>query len=142
MNVHSQHVVLAWTGPGFHEKHAKMYFEVHPSFLRIIRSIPFTTVHCVKTSALYQVFCDGHNLGVSVWVLKRHGFFSVLYLLHEGFEFCFSADWDLHPLVNFINVLSCASSVLGMYMSEQSHTCYSCIRLVFFLGCAIVHFRN
>ena len=119
-----------------------MYFEVHPSFLRIIRSVPFRTFHCVKTGALYQVFGDGHNLGVSVWVLKRHGFLSILDLLHECFELCFSADWALHSLANFIKVLACDYSVLGMEMSDQSKTRYSCIRRVFFLECAIVHFRN
>ena len=134
--------MLTWNGPGFHEKNAKMYFEVHPSFLCIIRSVPFTTVHCVKTGALYQVLCTGHNLGVSVWVLKRHGFLFILDLLHEGFKLCFSADWALHPLVDLINVLACESSVLGMEMSEQSKTRYSCIRRLFFLVCAIVHFRN
>ena len=70
-----------------------MYFEVHLSFLRIIRSVPFMAVHRVKTGAFHQVFGDGYNLGVSVGVLKGHGFLSVLDLLHEGFEFCFSADW-------------------------------------------------
>ena len=128
--------------PVFTERPRKIYFEVHPSFLRIICSVPFTAVHCVKTGALYQDFCDGHNLGVSVGVLKRHGFLSILDLLHEGFEFCFSADWSLHLLVNFINVLACESSVLGVEMSEQSKTRYSCIRRVLFLECAIVHLRN
>ena len=75
--------------PVFSKRPRKMYFEVHPSFLRIIRSVPFTAVHRVKTGALYQVFGNGHNLGVSVGVLKGHGFLSVLDLLHEGFEFCF-----------------------------------------------------
>ena len=125
--------MLVWTGPGFHKKHAKMYFEVHPSLLCIIYYVSFMTVHCVKTGALYQVFCDGHNLGVCVWVLKRHGFLSILDLLHEGFEFCFSADWDLHPLVDVINVLACESSVLAMDISKQSKAGYSCINRVFFL---------
>ena len=128
--------------PVFLERTQKMYFEFHPSFLRIIRSDLFTTVHCVETGAFYQVFCDGHNLGVSVWVLKRDGFLSILDFLHKGFEFCFSADWDLHPLVNVINVLACESSVLAMETSKQSKARYSCIRRVFFLECAIVHFRN
>ena len=105
----------------------KMYFEVHPSFLHIIRSDPFATVHCVKTGAFYQVFCDGHNMGVSVWVLKRDGFLSILDLLHKGFELCFSADWYLHSLVDVINVLACEYSILGIEMSEQSKTHYSCI---------------
>ena len=120
--------------PVFTKSTWKMYFEVHPRFLRIIRSVPFTTVHCVKTGAFYQVFCDVHNLAVSVWVLKRHGFLSILDLLHKGFKFCFSTDWALHPLVNFINVLACESSVIGMEMSEQSKTRYSCIRRVFLLS--------
>ena len=111
--------------PVFTKSTRKMNFEVHPSFLRIIRSVPFMTVHCVKTGSLYQVFCNGQNLGVSVWVLKRHGFLSILDLLHEGFKFCFSSDWALHPLVNFINVLACESSVLGMEIIEQSKTSHS-----------------
>ena len=88
-----------------------MYFEVHPSFLRIIRSVPFAAVHRVKTGAFCQVIGDGYNLGVSVGVLKGHGFLSVLDLLHRGFEFCFSADWALHSLVDLINVLAC----VGVY---------------------------
>ena len=72
--------------PVFSKRPQKMYFEVHPSFLRIIRSVPFTAVHHVKTGAFYQVFGNGHNLGVSVGVLKGYGFLSVLYLLHEGFK--------------------------------------------------------
>ena len=119
-----------------------MYFEVHPSFLRIIRSVPFMEVHRVKTGAFYQVFGDGYNLGVSVGVLKGYGFLSVLDLLHGGFKFCFSADWALHSLVGFINVLACASPVFAMEVSKQSKTYYSCIRRVFFLECAIIHFRN
>ena len=128
--------------PVFTKSKQKMYFEVQPSFLRTIRSVPFTIVHCVKTGAIYQFFCDGHNLSVSVWVLNHHGFLSILDLLHEGYKLCFSADWALHPLVDFINVLACESSVLGMEMSEQSKKRYSCIRRVFFLECAIVHFQN
>ena len=128
--------------PVFTKRTRKMYFEVHPSFLRIIRSVPFVAVHRVKTGAFYQVFGDSHNLGVSVWVLKRHGFLSVLDLLHEGFKLCFSADWALHPLVDVINVLACESSVFTLEVSEQSKICYSCIRRVFFLECARVHFWN
>ena len=126
----------------FTKRLGKIYFEVHPSFLRIIRSVPFTAFHRVKISAFYQVFGDGKNLGVSVWVLKGHGFLSVLDLLHEGFEFCFYADWALHSLVDVINVLACESPVFAMEASKQSKTCYSCIGRVFFLECAIVHFRN
>ena len=128
--------------PVFTKSTQKMYFEVHPSFLCIICSVPFVVVHRFKTSSLYQVFCDGHNLGISVWVLKRHGLLSVLDLLHEGLEFCFSDDWALHPLVDFINVLACESSVFAVEVSDQSKTCYSCIRHIFFLECAIVHFWN
>ena len=119
-----------------------MCFEVHPSFLRIIRSVPFTAVHCVKTGAFYQVFGDGHNLGVSVEFLKGHGFLFVLDFLHEGFEFCFSADWDFHSIVDFIYVLACESPIFAVEVSKQSKACYSCICRVFFLKCAIVHFRN
>ena len=90
--------------PVFTKRLRKMYFEVHLSFLRIICSVPFMAVHRVKTGAFYQVFCDGHNLGVSVWVLKRHDFLSILDLLHEGFELCFFADWALYSLVDFINI--------------------------------------
>ena len=128
--------------PVFTKRTQKKYFEVHPSLLHIIRSVPFAAVHRVKTGALYQVFGDGHNLGVSVWVLKRHSFLSVLDLLHEVFELCFSADWSLRPLVDVINILACESSVFAMEVSEKSKTCYSCIRRVFFLECAIVHFWN
>ena len=109
----------------FTKRTRKMYFEVHPSFLRIIRSVPFAAVHRLRTVAFYQVFGDGHNLGVSVWVLKCHGFLSVLGLLHKGFGFCFSDDWDLHPLVGVINFLACESSVFAMNVSDQSNTCYS-----------------
>ena len=59
---------------------------------------------------------------VGVWILERHGLLSILDLLHEGFESCFSADWDFHPLVDVINVVACESSVLAMYMCEQSET--------------------
>ena len=111
-----------------------MYFELYRNLLRIICSVPFTAVHCIKTGAFYQVFGDGYNLGVSVGVLKGHGFLSVLDFLHEGFEFCFSADWDLHSLVDIINVLACESPVFSMEVSKQSKTCYSCIRRVFFLS--------
>ena len=119
-----------------------MYFELHPSFLRIICSVPFTAVHRVKTSALYQVFGDGHNLDVSVGVLKGHGFLSVLNLLHDGFEFFVSSDWAFHSLVNFIYVLAGESPVFAVEVSKQSKACYSCICCVFFLECAIVHFRH
>ena len=128
--------------PVFTKRTRKMYFEVHPSFLGMIHSVPFAAVHRVKTGAFYQVFGDGHNLGVSVWVLKLHGFLYVTDLLHEGFELCFSSDWALHPLVDVINVLACESSVFTMEVSEQSKKCYSCICRVFFLECAIVHFWN
>ena len=91
-----------------------MYFGVHPSFLRLVRSVPFTAVHRVKTSAFYQVFGYGHNLDVCVGVFKGHGFLSVLDLLHEGFEFCLSADLALHSLVDFIYVLDCESPVFAV----------------------------
>ena len=128
--------------PVFMERTRKMYFEVHPSFLLIVRSVPFTAVHRVKTGAFYQVFGNGYNLSVSVGVLKGHGFLSFLDLLHKGFEFCFSADLALHSLVNFINVLACESPVFAMEMSKQSKTYYSCIRRIFFLECEIVYFQN
>ena len=99
-------------------------------------------VHRVKTGAFYQVFGNGHNVGVSVGVLKGHDFLYVLDLLQEGFELFFSADWALHSLVDFINVLACESPVFAMEVSKQSKTCYSCIRCVFFIECEIVHFRN
>ena len=111
-----------------------MYFDFFPIFLRVICSVPFTALHCVKTDAFYQVFGDGYNLGVSVGVLKGHGFLSVLYLLHEGFGLCFSADWDLHSLVDVINVLACESPVFDVEVSKQIKTCYSYICCVFFLS--------
>ena len=83
-----------------------------------------------------------HNLDVSVGVLKGHGFLSVLYLLHEGFKLCFSADLALHLLVNFIYVLACESPVFDVEVSKQSKAYYSCVCRVFFLECAIVHFRH
>ena len=104
--------------PVFSKRPQKMYFEVHPSFLRIICSVPFTVVYCVKTSALYQVFGDGHNLYVSVGVLKGHGFLSILDLLHKGFKFCLSADLALHLLVDFIYVLDCESPVFAVEASK------------------------
>ena len=82
---------------------------------------------------VYQVFCDSNNLCVGVWVLYLHGLLSILNLLHEGFKFCFSADRKCYPLVNVINFVARESSVLAMYMSDQSKTRYSCIRRVFFL---------
>ena len=111
-----------------------MYFEVYPSFLRIIFSVPFTAVHRVKTGAFYQVLGDGYNLGVSVGVLKGHGFLSVLDFFHEGFGLCFSADWAIHSLVDLINVLACESPVFTVELSNQSKTCYSYVRFVFFLS--------
>ena len=48
--------------------------------------------------------------------MKRHGFLSILDLLHEGFELCFSADWDLISLVDVINVLDFEFSVLALDM--------------------------
>ena len=110
----------------------KMYFEVHPSFMRIIRSIPCTAVHRVKTGSFYQVFGDGYNLSVCVGVFKGHGFLSVLDFLHEGFELFFSADWALHSLVYFMNFLACESPIFAMEVSNQSKTCYSWICRVFF----------
>ena len=47
-----------------------MYFEVHQSFLCIIRSVPFTAVHRLKTGGFYQVFGNGYNLGVSVGIFE------------------------------------------------------------------------
>ena len=99
-------------------------------------------VNVVKTSDLFQVFGDGHNLDVCVGVLKGHGFLSVLDLLHEGLELCFSADLALHSLVDFIYVLACESLVLTVEVSKKSKACYSCICRVFFLECGIVHFRH
>ena len=100
--------------PVFSKCPQKMLFEVHPSFLRLFRSVPFSAVHRVKTSAFYQVFGDDHNLDVYVWVLKGHGFLSVLDLLHEIFELCFSADLALHSLVDFIYVLACESHLFAV----------------------------
>ena len=128
--------------PVFLKRPRKMYFEVNPSFLRHIRSVPFIAVHCVKTSAFYQVFGDGHNLDVSVGVFKGHDFLSVLDLLNEGFELFVSADWDFHSLVNFIYVLTGEFPVFAVEVSKQSKACYSCIYCVFLLECAIVHFQN
>ena len=119
-----------------------MYFEVHPSFLRIIRSVPFAAVHRVKTSAFYQVFGDGHNLDVCVGVLKGHSFLSVLNLLNKIFEFCVSADLDLHSLVDFIYVLDCESPVFAVEVSKQSEACYSCVCRVFFIECVVIYFGH
>ena len=111
-----------------------MYFELYPSFLRIICSVPFTAVHYIKTGAFYQVFGDGYNLGVIVGVLKGHGFLSVLGLLHKGFEFCFSADGVFIRLS--VSSMSWLVSLPYSHLeaSKQSKTCYSCIRSMFFLS--------
>ena len=60
--------------PVFSKRPQKMWFEVHPSFLRLVCSVPFTAVHRVETGAFYQVFGDGHNLDVYVGVLKGRVF--------------------------------------------------------------------
>ena len=101
----------------FSKRPQKMYFEVHPSFLRLVRSVPFTAVHRVKTGALYQVFGDGHNLDVCVVVLKVHGFLSVLNLLDKSFEFCVSADLALHSLFDSVYVFACESPVFAVEVS-------------------------
>ena len=106
--------------PVFPECPRKMHFEVHPSFLRLVRSVPFTAVHFVKTSAPYQVFGDVHNLDVCVGVLKGHGFLSVLNLLDKSFEFCVSANLALHLLVNIVYVLAGESPVFAVKVSYQS----------------------
>ena len=62
-------------------------------------------------------------MGVSVGVLKGHGFLSVLGFLHKGFELCFSNDWALHSLVDFINVLACESPVFAVEVSNKSKAC-------------------
>ena len=91
--------------------------------MRLVRSVTFTSVHCVKTCDFYQVFGDGHNLDVCVGVLKGHGFLSVLNLLDKIFEFCVSADLALHSLVNFIHVLACESPFFAVEVSKQSDAC-------------------
>ena len=94
-----------------------MYFEVHPSFLRLVRSVPLTAVHCVKTGAFYQVFGDSHNLDVCIGVLKGYGFLSVLNLLYKTFELCVSANLALHLLVNIVYVLASESPVFSEKVS-------------------------
>ena len=94
-----------------------MYFEVHPSFLRLVRSVPFTEVHCVKTGAFYKVFGNGYNLDVCIGVLKGHGFLSVLNLLDKSFEFCVSTSLDLYSLVNIVYVLAGESPVFAVEVS-------------------------
>ena len=89
-----------------------------------------------------RFFGDGHNLDDFAGVLKGHGFPSVLNLLDKSFEFCVSADLALHLLVNFIYVLACESPVFAAEVSKQSESCYSCVCRVFFLECAIIHFRH
>ena len=128
--------------PVLSKRSQKMWFEVHPSFLRLVCSVPFTAVHHVKTSAFYQVFGDGHNLDVCIGVLKGHGFLSVLNLLHESFKLYVSADLALHSLVDFVYVLACEAPVFAVEVSKHSKACYSCVCRVFFIECAIVHFRN
>ena len=103
--------------PVFPECPQKMYFEVHPSFLRLVRSVPFTAVHRVKTGALYQDFGDGHNLDVYIEVLKGYGFLSVLNLLEKSFKFCVSANLALHSLVNIVDVLAGESPVFAVKVS-------------------------
>ena len=103
--------------PFFSKRPRKMYFEVHPNFLRLICSVTFTAGHRVKASALYQVFGNGHNLDVCVRVLKGHGFLSVLNLLYKSFELCVSADLALHSLVNFVYILACESPLFAVEVS-------------------------
>ena len=91
-----------------------MHFEVHPSFLRLVCSVPFTAVHRVKTGAFYQAFGDGHNLDVCIGVLKGYGFLSVLNLLEKSFELCVSTNLDLHSLVNIVHVLAVESPVFAV----------------------------
>ena len=94
-----------------------MYFEVHPSFLRLVRSVPFTEVHRVKTGAFYLVFGDSHNLDYCIGGLKGYGFLSVLNLLDKSFEFCVSANLALHSLVNIVYVLAGESPVFAVEVS-------------------------
>ena len=103
--------------PVFPECPRKMYFEVHPSFLRLVRSVPFMSVHCVKTGAFYQVFGDGQNLDVCKGVLKGHGFLSLLIFLDKSFKFCVSANLALHSLVNLVYVLVGESPVFAVEVS-------------------------
>ena len=94
-----------------------MYFEVHPSFLCLVRSVRFTAVHRVKTGAFYQVFGDGHNLDVCVGVLKGHSFLSVLNLLDKSFEFCVSDNLALYSIFNIVYVLASESPVFSVKVS-------------------------
>ena len=94
-----------------------MHFEVHPSFLFLVRSVPFTAVYRVKTDAFYQVFGNGHNLDVCIGVLKGYGFLSVLNLLDKGFKLCVSANLALHSLVNIIYVLADESPIFAVKVS-------------------------
>ena len=110
--------------------------------MRLVNSVPFTAVHRVKTGAFYQVFGNGHNLDVCVGVLKGHGFLSVLNLLDKSFKFCVSADLALHSLVDFVDFLACESPIFTVEVSYQSEACYSCVCCVFFLECAVIHFRS
>ena len=75
------------------------------------------SVHCVKTGAFYQVFGDDQNLDVCKGVLKGNGFLSVLNLLDKSFEFCVSANLDLHSLVNIVYVLAGESPVFAVEVS-------------------------
>ena len=103
--------------PVFPEFPLKMYFEVHPSFMRLVRSVPFTAVHRVKTDAFYQVFGNGHNLDVCIGVLKGYGFLSILNLLEKSFQLCVSANLALHSLVNIVYVLAGESPVFAVKVS-------------------------
>ena len=94
-----------------------MYFEVHPSFLRLVRSVPFTAFHRVKTGVFYQVFGNGHNLDFCIGVLKGYGFLSVLNMLYKSFEFCVSANLALHSLVNIVYVLAGESPIFAVKVS-------------------------
>ena len=103
--------------PVFPECPRKMYFEVHPSFMILVRSVPFTAVNRVKTGAFYSVFGNGRNLNVCIGFLKDYGFLFVLNLLDKSFEFCVSANLDLYLLVNIIYVLDGESPVFAVKMS-------------------------
>ena len=106
--------------PVLSKRPRKVQFEVHPSFLRLVCSVPFTEFHHVKTGAFYQVFGNGHNLDVCIGVLKDYSFLSVLNLSDKSFELCVSANLDLHLLVNIVYVLAGESSIFTVKVSSQS----------------------
>ena len=131
--VHNTHVVLAWTGPCFLETFAKNIVWSSPKFSA---PRPFCSIHGIpsfKNQCFISGFWRWSQFGCLCRGLKGHGFMSVLNLLDKSFEFCVSADFSLHSLVDFIYVLAWESPVFAVEESKQSEACYSCVCCDFFL---------